>query len=222
MKNLKQNKAYTMIELLVVLVILGILLLLVPNLDLFYASAAKKEGAQLVRAIIEQERIYKADNGEYYTTEHDDGNNSKKQSVQNWKPIKLLLMDNKYFRPEDANGDIDLETANSSNKNNRKILCREDSTHFSKIIFNISTTTCNKPDCSLDVEVKASYGSRMAGWHIKGHLIELINNNGVIDEIKNNKGEKVVSKIVFEEAQESNVGGQWDEDINDKWKELAL
>lgn len=214
MKNLKQKKAYTMIELLVVLVILGILLLLIPNLDLFYASAVKKEGAQLVRAIIEQERIYKADNGEYYTTDDDNDYNSKRQAVQNWKPIKLLLMDNKYFKPENADGDIDLDT-------DGKILCEEaPPVHFSKIICNISTKTCNKTGCSLDVEVKASYRSRVAGWHIKGHLMELINSSN--DRIKNNKGNNVVSKIVFEEAQESNVGGQWDKNVNDKWKEIAL
>ena len=86
------DKAFTMIEMLLVIIILGILVLIIPNLDMFYLNDVKKEGVLLVRTVIEQERIFKADNVEYETD---------CSKVQNWRPVKTILIDNKYFRPEE-------------------------------------------------------------------------------------------------------------------------
>ena len=194
MKKLKQSKAFTMMELLVVIIILGILMLIIPNLDLFYLSAAKKEGVQLVRAIIEQERVYNADNGYYFIFDND---NDKGKTIQNWKPIKALLIDNKYFRPEkDDSSDIDF-----------------DGNDYNKIVLYISSGNCtgqHNDDCRLEVEVKASPKSRVKGWHIKGHLIEG-------NQVENNKGVGVVNRIIFEEAEEQNgsIQGQ-------SWQEITL
>lgn len=187
-------KAFTIIEMLVAIAIMGILLLVVPNLNLFVKNAVKKEGVLLARTIIEQERIFKADNGKYET----DG-----VKIQNWKPVKTLLIENKYFRPEtkDSSGiKINL------NSTNNEILT----------IKSVSEpTSCNKnksnSKCCLEVEVKASEYSSAKGWHIKAHLIEGTN-------VENKKGKAVANKIIFEEAKGSESGTV----ENDQWEEIAL
>jgi len=201
MKKLKQSKAFTMMELLVVIIILGILMLIIPNLDLFYLSAAKKEGVQLVRAIIEQERVYNADNGYYFIFDND---NDKGKAIQNWKPIKALLIDNKYFKPEkEDSSDIDIDGGKINYGND-----------YNKIVLHISSGNCTgqyNDDCRLEVEVKASPKSRVKGWHIKGHLIE-----GKV--VKNNKNDEVVNRIIFEEAEEQNGSIQMEQ----SWQEITL
>lgn len=194
MKKLKYCKAFTIIELLIVMVILGILVLIIPNLDMFYLNAVKKEGVLLVRTIIEQERVYKADNGKYYTTDDDDTDNTRKKSVQNWKPIKTLLIDNKYFNADvESDGKIGYSDANEADKK------------FSQVIQKITSDN----NGGLIVEVKASPKLRAAGWHIKGHLIE--------GKDLRNKNKDVVNKIIFEEGKEENGSHS----VN-SWKEIVL
>ena len=200
-KILKTNKAFSVMELLIVLAIVAILLLILPNLNLFLENAVKKEGVQLVRSIIEQERVYKADNGAFSTN---------CESIQNWKTIKTLLLDNKYFKPEGqlgSKGKIGYSSSGSPTSTD----------NFNKVIQDISIpqncSSFNKEGekCKLEVEIKASYKTKAAGWHIKGHLIEG-------KEVKNKKGDLVPSKIVFEENKENSSG----QIANDSWQEVAL
>jgi len=198
MRNLKEIKAFTIIELLIVTVILAILLLIVPNLDLFVQNAVKKEGVLLVRTIIEQERVYKADNGTF---------SMNCESVQNWKTVKTLLLDNKYFKPENIQNNngkttIIYQTATIDNPDN-----------FGAVIVRISSNTstnkkCNDTKCKLEIEVKASYKTKASGWHVMGHLIE---GTG----IKDKKGKDTANKIVFEEAKEI-------EGALTDWQEISL
>jgi len=188
-KTLKTNKAFTAIELLIVLVILVILLLLIPNLDLFVENAIKKEGVLLARTIIEQERVYKADNGYYLIEENGDSHDikiKKIKEIHNWKPVKTLLLENKYFRPEnsdtgkttfDSKGNINIESAN------HKI---------------IELPTKGQGNCKFEVVIKASDISRANGWYIKGQLIE-------------EKNKKPVLK--FKNKHEKKTGDVW-EDIS--------
>ena len=190
------NRAFTMIEMLLVIIILGILVLIIPNLDLFYLNAVKKEGVLLVRTIIEQERIYKADNGDYYTVDNSD----EGKAVQNWRPVKSLLVDNKYFNAEpDSDGKIGYSDSYDVDGK------------FSKVILNIKNKTCGNDNCRLEVEVKASPKSRAKGWHVRGHLIE-----GHDGDVKNKKGKEVVSTIKFEEGQENSSKSV------ESWQEIAL
>lgn len=151
MKNIKNIKAFTMIEMLVVLIILGILVLIVPRMDAFYLNSVKKEGVLLARTVIERERIYKADNGNYF--EFDAHDTDKIEEIQNWKSIKTLLTDNKYFRPERQSGE-------------------EYQTDLSEIVIESVKYEKQNQNNKLEVVVRASPYSRVAGWKIKGILIE--------------------------------------------------
>ena len=196
MKKLKEIKAFTIVELLVVTIILAILVLIVPNLDLFVQNAVKKEGVLLVRTIIEQERVYKADNGAF---------SMNCESVQNWKTVKTLLLDNKYFKPEKIEDKGKIGWSNDADINDTSSYDL-----FNKVIVEISTSTkkaCTDEKCKLEVEVKASYKTKAAGWHVRGHLIE-----GT--DIKDKKGKFVANKIVFKDVQEvdgTTTGQTWQE-----------
>lgn len=158
MKNLKNIKAFTIIELLIVMVILGVLLLIVPNLELFVENAVKKEGVLLVRTIIEQERIYKADNGKFFL--FNKGSNNYKK-IQEWKTIKTLLIDNKYFRPEKLAG-AEIKTDLTEQVITFVKDSDLDSIHIKQ----------NNEKIALEVEIKASDYSKVKNWKIRGFLIE--------------------------------------------------
>lgn len=219
MENLKKNKAFTIMELLIVIAVLAILITIIPNLNLFVENAAKKEGVQLVRAIIEQERVYKADNGDYFIPKNANDADAY-ESLQNWKTIKTLLLDNNYFKPEKVkknNNKIEIEWAGNDNEPE----------NFNKVIVEVSSTNktnCNLSNnyqkCKLEVEVKASPKSKAKGWHIRGHLIEVTEDGYKEKKVKDKKNKKeVVSKIIFKDIKEDENGSIPD---NNAWQEIAL